>query len=73
MLITCNNMMWLSFAPVLTETSSFYDLSEEMIDYLSVVFMVSYPIIAIPCAYYIEQVSVESREMATDSKNPLLN
>ena len=50
-----NNFIWISFAPVRSATVGYYGVSGDAVDWLSMIFMAAYPIVFLPCSYYVEK------------------
>ena len=54
LLTALNCMMWITFAPVRSQTARFYGVSGDLVDWLSMIFMALYPVVFAPMSWYIE-------------------
>ena len=50
-----NNFMWIEFAPVRSATASYYGVSGDDVDRLSMIYMAIYPVVFLPCSFFIEK------------------
>ena len=50
-----NNFMWIEFAPVRSATASYYGVSGDDVDWLSMIYMAIYPVVFLPCSFFIEK------------------
>ena len=53
-LTALNSMVWITFAPIRAETMDYYDVSGNVVDWLSMIFMALYPLVFAPMAWYLE-------------------
>ena len=53
-MISVNQMMWITFAPITTDAVKFYNVSDLKIGLLSMIFMIVYLVVSIPASWIID-------------------